>query len=173
VASTNDTEFLTDTTGNVRWLCFEIDGINFNYKKEVDICALWAQAYSLYLEGFEYQLSNREVIENEIINSNYMKLPPEAEILNRYFTPGTKENHDYFLNASDLLNMIGALFNIKYASAVSIGKSLSYLGFVRESQYRNSKKSYSVKGYFVKLDEDEKFSETIESHLKSRLIKKS
>lgn len=174
VASTNDTEFLTDTTGNVRWLCFEIEGINFDYMTKININDVWSQAYALYQAGFDYQLTNQEVIENETINSNYMKLPAEAEIINRYFIPGTKENYDYFLNASDFLTMLAALFNVKNANNVSIGKSLAYLGFLRQTHYReNLFKSYSVYGYYVKLDRGESFFETIDLHLKSRLDKKS
>jgi predicted P-loop ATPase len=37
IGSTNIAKFLTDPTGNVRWIPFEISGINWNYSKEVDI----------------------------------------------------------------------------------------------------------------------------------------
>lgn len=33
--STNRAEFLNDETGSVRWLCFEIDNINFDYKNDI------------------------------------------------------------------------------------------------------------------------------------------
>ena len=41
----NMTEFLSDPTGNVRWIHFEINRIEWNYSKEVDIDTVWAQAY--------------------------------------------------------------------------------------------------------------------------------
>ena len=37
IGSTNNSEFLTDLTGSVRWLCFEVENINFDYKKKIDI----------------------------------------------------------------------------------------------------------------------------------------
>lgn len=39
--STNNNVFLTDETGSVRWLCFEIDSIDFAYIKNVDIDQVW------------------------------------------------------------------------------------------------------------------------------------
>ena len=37
IGSTNNDEFLTDETGSVRWLCFEIEGtLNFDYKIIID-----------------------------------------------------------------------------------------------------------------------------------------
>jgi len=45
--STNAVEFLNDHTGSVRWLCFEIKGINFEYSKGIDINKEWAEAYFL------------------------------------------------------------------------------------------------------------------------------
>ena len=48
VGSTNQSTFLSDETGNVRWLCFELLGqIDFNYSKEVDINRVWTQAFHL------------------------------------------------------------------------------------------------------------------------------
>ena len=172
VASTNDTEFLTDTTGNVRWLCFEINGIDFKYSTEIQVNDIWSQAYSLYKLKYDYQLSNQEVIENDVINHNFMKLPPEIEIINRYFVPASKEDHDYFLNASDFVTLLSNLFNIRSASTVTLGRSLSYLQFKKDSQY-NPKRVQSIKGYFVKLDEDEQFTENIKNHLNLRLCKKT
>lgn len=37
VGSTNKTEFLSDETGSVRWIVFEVYNIDFNYCKEIDM----------------------------------------------------------------------------------------------------------------------------------------
>ncbi len=49
--STNKDEFLNDETGSVRWLCFEILKINWDYKKDLNIDLIWAQALSLFNAG--------------------------------------------------------------------------------------------------------------------------
>ncbi len=67
IGSTNNSQFLSDETGNVRWLCFSVKNINFDYnntktgKKEVTIDDVWSQAYSLYLEGFDCEVSLEEI----------------------------------------------------------------------------------------------------------------
>jgi len=51
-------EFLTDSTGSVRWLCFKIHSINHDYNnyitgvQEVNIDDGWSQAYALYRAGY-------------------------------------------------------------------------------------------------------------------------
>ena len=44
IGSTNMDEFLNDETGSVRWLCFRINSINWDYRAQVDINRVWAQA---------------------------------------------------------------------------------------------------------------------------------
>jgi predicted P-loop ATPase len=48
IGSTNNIQFLSDDTGSVRWLCFEIESINWKYNDEIDIDLVYAQAYHLY-----------------------------------------------------------------------------------------------------------------------------
>jgi predicted P-loop ATPase len=44
IGSTNEQSFLTDTTGSVRWLCFEINSIEFTYES-IGIDNIWSQPY--------------------------------------------------------------------------------------------------------------------------------
>lgn len=53
--STNSTNFLRDEAGERRIVCFQVDSFDFNIENEVDIEALWAEAYQLYLDGYDYQ----------------------------------------------------------------------------------------------------------------------
>ena len=69
VASTNRTEFLNDETGSVRWVCFWVTRINWDYKKDIDINKIWSQAYHLFKEtNFNYQLTPSEIDKNEEAN---------------------------------------------------------------------------------------------------------
>lgn len=45
LGSTNRSDFLTDSTGNVHWLVFKVLSIYFAYSKEIDMDKGWAQAY--------------------------------------------------------------------------------------------------------------------------------
>src|SRR5690606_11930413 len=78
LASTNVMEFLTDETGNVRWVPFVVNSINHDfggkngYAANVDINKVWAQAYSLLKSGFDHQLTPLEITQQEIYNKQFM-----------------------------------------------------------------------------------------------------
>ena len=146
IGSTNQLEFLTDETGSVRWLCFIIDSIDFNYKTEINIDNIWKQAYQLYLSGFYYELTKEEAKENELSNKSFQKVTPEMEFIQEHFSSGTKEDHDMFVTASNI-QQFGRERNLKLYSGI-IGKALKVLDFQRESKFNGK---YQVKGYYIKL----------------------
>lgn len=145
--STNNGEFLTDYTGSVRWLCFEIDEIDWSYNSEIEIDMIWSQAYFLWKSNFKYELSQDEIKENEIANKRFHVTTPEMEIIQKYIEPGVKGD-DEFMTASEVQEYISHFYtsNIKITH-IGIGMALRKLGFVQEQQYR---KPYQVKGYFIK-----------------------
>ena len=148
IGSTNNDEFLTDETGSVRWLCFELVGtINFAYKIDVDINNLWKQAFKLYKNGFAYQLTQNEIKANEEANSKYFIETLELQMIRKYFKPATRETGSFY-DASDILNyIVGRHSHIK-TNIRTIGKSMKALGFRKQTKY-DSEKGYSEQGYFV------------------------
>jgi len=151
IGSTDRWEFLTDENGSVRWLCFEIDSINWDYMHQVDIDKVWAQAYHLLTKtGYEYDLTSEEINENDWINKRYQVSSPERDLLMKYFQL-SDEDHGEFKTATDMLEYISARTMINL-SAVKMGKELRFLGFERKSK-RISETS-SVYGYYVNILKD-------------------
>lgn len=70
------TEFLSDPTGNVRWIPFEVTSIDWQYAKEVNINDAWRQAYALYQSDFACDVTAEEVRENE----NENQQPPSEKV---------------------------------------------------------------------------------------------
>lgn len=151
VGSTNKTEFLTDETGSVRWLCFELTGkLNWNYKQEIDINKVWKQAYTLYREGFRYELTPDEVRENDQINRSYQVQTTEMDLIQKHYLPGTKEDHQVFHTATDILsNLSDKCSGSVRLNTNNIGKALKFLGFTQSSE--RMKSPYPVKGYYLKF----------------------
>ncbi|MCC5939252.1 MAG: virulence protein E [Lunatimonas sp.] len=152
--STNKAEFLTDVTGSVRWLCFTVKEIDWNYKTDIRIDRVWAQAYHLFLSGFAYEMTAKEIEENELINNQYKTISPEVELVQKFFSPGTKENHDQFLTATEIchhlvLNLSG---NLKI-SPVEIGKALKLLGHTQCQKRRSEHQTFPEKGYYIKRNQ--------------------
>ena len=149
IGSTNSDEFLTDETGSVRWLCFELEGdIDFRYKKEMNINDIWKPAYSLYKNGFEYELTTEEIKEMEILNNSYYVQSAEYQLINKFFEPSSKEEGE-FMDATDILKFLSGELNGTRLNINAIGKSMKKLHFTKTSKYINEK-GYSSKGYFVK-----------------------
>ena len=150
VGSTNRIEFLTDETGNSRWVCFLIDEIDWDYSKDMDINKVWAQAYYLFKKGdFNYQLTNIEIIENDKANIDFLVRTPELELVQKYYSPGTSSVGCEFMTATEITNKLTRLTlgSVKL-SVNNVGKALIMLGYVKESR-RLERFDFPVKGYWV------------------------
>ncbi len=146
--STDRNEFLNDEAGSVRWLCFQLEKIIWDYSKKIDVNNLWRQAYTLYLSGFKFDLTADEIRENENVNKMFRITTPELELIAKTFDSGTKEQYDVFYTATEVLNdLIQKYPNFKL-NHVSIGKAMKTLGFAQE-QKRKSENDYPVKGYYL------------------------
>jgi predicted P-loop ATPase len=151
IGSTNNDEFLTDETGSVRWLCFEIEGtLNFDYKIDFNIDDIWRQAYALYKEGFEYQLTPSEIKENEISNNKHLVASQELHLITEYFElPKENENSENY-TSTQILNHIQQKMLYAKLNLYKIGKVMTSLGYEKATKYR-SDKGQSIWGYKVKV----------------------
>lgn len=157
IGSTNMTEFLSDPTGNVRWIPFEISGIDWNYPKEVDIDKVWAQAYGLYKSGFNGDVTADEIKENEEENRQFTVVSVEMELLLKHYTLGTKESHDLFRTTGEIeMALKKETENVIKISNHQLGKALRMLGFIRDNRYSKGKE-YPIKAYYLNFrNENEK-----------------
>lgn len=148
VGSTNKTTFLNDETGSVRWLCFELESIDWNYNKDINIDLVWAQAYDLYNSDFEFELTSKEIEENEKENKKYQVHTFELDFIKQYYLPGTKEDNDCFYTSTDFLKVINEKLGMSFKTSVqNIGKALKMLDFEQSSKFNGQ---YTIKGYFIK-----------------------
>lgn len=154
IGSTNLTEFLNDPTGNVRWIPFEITGIDWNYSKVIHIDQVWAQAYALYKSGFACDVTAQEVKENEEENRQFTVVSQEMELLMKYYTPGTKENHDLFRTTGEIeIGLKETTNGMVKVSNNQLGKALRMLGFQRDNRYQKGKE-YPIKAYYLKYRDE-------------------
>lgn len=151
IGSTNNVEFLSDETGSVRWLCFELtEKINFDYKKHIDINRVWAQAYYLFKSGFKYELTPQEIQENEIANNKHRIITTEQELINASFEPSNKDdNTSEFKTSAQIQLQLNEKYPTIRLNSVTIGKALKILKFKKDS-HRPEKYLSSIGGYWVK-----------------------
>jgi len=127
--STNNPQFLTDETGNVRWLVFEISGINHDnggpngYEANVDLEQVYAQAYALLQSpAFHCQLTKEEIEVSERINSAHAITTPEYELILKHYDKSETE----FRTAADIATYLGTVSGQRVTS-VMVGKALTRL----------------------------------------------
>lgn len=124
MGSINNLEFLTDHTGNRRFLCFEVLGINNQHNLDLD--HVYAQAVNLYYDGFQYWMDSSDIQRIELHNKNFQYVPLEQEILEKHFTPSEgNETPDFELETEDLIEQLYA--KSKLASRLSANKLGSVL----------------------------------------------
>lgn len=148
--STNKDEFLTDETGSVRWLCFNVLDIDFSYKSEIDINLVWSQAYQLYKSDFKMEMTSAEIQENEKANRHYKTLSAEAELLHKYYAPATADSYEKFLTATEITSNLITLTESKLRiNPVEVGKALKMLGFTQGQRRGHGTQQFPVKGYYL------------------------
>jgi predicted P-loop ATPase len=155
VGSTNEVEFLTDVTGTVRWLCFELIDINKKYSKEISITQIWAQAYALYKKGDEFNITASEIEENETVNVQHQISTMEVELIQKYLVPQKMDGNNKpigegeFMTSSDIVLHLSKIEgNAVRINNVGVGKALTFLGFDRYDK-RSEEKRIPQKGYYI------------------------
>jgi len=131
MGSVNSSQFLTDTTGNRRFLCFEVTAIN--YKHGIDMNKVYVQAYALYRSGFRFYFNAEEIAVISRNNEAFRLQSAEEELLLTWFKPVAVEKCSTFLTTSQILSELNqsAKVNLKSTATVNIGKALRKHGFNR------------------------------------------
>lgn len=77
--------FLSDPTGNRRFLTVELREFNQDYDKHIDPNQLWAQAIALYRQGVSWRLTEEEKVMRDRINKVNTKREPILDWVLKYF----------------------------------------------------------------------------------------
>ena len=102
----NNPRFLTDLTGNRRWLPFLINSIESPYEHPFNYTGLYSQAYALWRNGFAYWLSHDENAELEIHNREFEDHSMEEELIQTYFRKPNENEVGEFYTATRIIETI-------------------------------------------------------------------
>lgn len=137
--TTNEEDILTDTTGNVRFLIFEVLDINHDnggakgYKGNIDINNVYAQAFYYLVMGqkSDYELTREELTVMDKINKRFLTATPEMDLVLKYFTPctETEAKREYMTN-SEIAAFLQKESNMKIGTK-HLGQALKFHGFKR------------------------------------------
>ena len=132
--SVNTAQFLNDTTGSRRFLCFEVEHIEYTHN--IDINLAYAQAKQLYKEDFRYWFNQEEIKEINANNEQYQIRSPEEELLLTWFDLADRDTANAFLNTSQIGAKLAdkAKLNITDGTVMKLGKALKKHGYLRLSK---------------------------------------
>lgn len=154
--SINEDEFLTDQTGNRRWLPFAIHDIDLT--EDFDIGLLYAQALAMYKDGFNIYFDRNEIAELEQHNEKYRRVTMEEEmLLTNYRVPTKLEletNSFKCLTTTDITNKMASSdtykkINVNDTMLKRMGRSLIKLGF-QSINRRLPGRNYPVRVWLVR-----------------------
>lgn len=140
IGSTNIFDFLNDSTGSVRWICFELKGLfDFNYTK-INIDNIWSQAYFLSKDpSYNSNITREDQVINEERNKQFTVQNPEEVLIQRLFEEGEAKEH--FLTSTDVTEILKRNSTF-YFHPVPVGKALRKLDF-------KAIKKNGVNGYYI------------------------
>ena len=126
----NNAQFLSDPTGNRRWLPFEIERIESPREHPFDYEGIYAQAYALYQQGFQYWFSREDVLRLSEHNRQFETPRLEYELANLYFCQPSGARPGVFMSVARAMQIVSANISQKL-SPVYLGRAMGELGFRR------------------------------------------
>ena len=137
----NNVQFLSDSTGNRRWLPFEVENIESPRSSPFNYEGIYSQAYALYRQGFQYWFSPDEIRRLARHNEAFETASLEKELIDQYFRRPEGQEPGEFLPVSMALQIVGANITQKL-STVLLGRAFVEMGFEKRCVRH-------VRGYIV------------------------
>ena len=153
-ASSNRREFLTDITGNRRWLPFEVESIQNPFFTTLPYDLMYAQAYALMQDpSFSYWFDLDEIAQMEEHNEAFRAQDSEEQLMPILFDIPA-EGRGEFMTTAQISERLVSFGNIKKPMSVSrLGMLLGKAGY--KAVTRGTRTS-RIRGWIVyQRDSDE------------------
>lgn len=141
--SVNKGEFLTDTTGNRRFLCFDVENIDHLTKFDMD--KVFAQAYYLHQNKFKFWFTSDEIVMVNQQNEKFRTITLEEEWLMDNYEPCELGEEHALKSTMELVTLMAETQKVinPQASAKTLGMALKARGF--KSVKRSQRKVYLLR----------------------------
>ena len=137
----NNTQFLSDPTGNRRWLPFEVESIVSPRDHPFHYEGIYSQALALYKSGFQYWFTKEEIQELNRHNKQFETPHLERELVSLYFRVPKEDENGMFMTSARAIQIIGTGISQKL-NPTRVGLSFNELGFQRV-------RYHGIRGYLV------------------------
>ena len=137
----NNPHFLSDPTGNRRWLVVEVLDIDNPHTKPFNYTGIYSQALALWRGGYRYWFNQQEIDELNRRNEAFEVPNLEEELLLTYFRPSFAGSQAVFMQVANILERINGSIR-QPLSSTRLGLLMRKLGF--EARKVNGKRGYLV-----------------------------
>lgn len=137
----NNPHFLSDPTGNRRWLVVEVLDIDNPHTKPFNYTGIYSQALALWRGGYRYWFNQQEIDELNRRNEAFEVPNLEEELLLTYFRPSFPGSQAVFMQVANILERINGSIR-QPLSSTRLGLLMRKLGF--EARKVNGKRGYLV-----------------------------
>ena len=146
-ASTNNREFLTDITGNRRWLPFEVESIQNPFHAIIPYEQLYAQAVYLIEQGwYMYWFDLEEIEELEKHNEEFRAMENEEQLIPILFDIPA-EGKGEFMTTAEISDKLVSYGGIKKPMSIrQLGMLLAKRGLQKKQVYLSGS---NVRGWIV------------------------
>lgn len=140
LGSLNKTKFLTDESGNRRYLVFVVSKFlnkgNHNYNMDL----VYAQAFALWQKGERYWLNADEIEELNEYNKRFIIGSMEEELIINYLRPANESDEESKIKKLQTFNIVELLINKTNMDVdpKKVSKALYRLGYQKKSIRINS-----------------------------------
>ena len=133
-ATGNQVNFLIDNE-NRRWLVHEVAHVDDVWHTPIPYAGIYAQAWHLLRNGFDYRFNDREIRELNERNRSFEAPSPEREYILMHYRKPTGLEKGIYLTASQVVSRAGVALHL---SALRVGHVFKELGF-ESSRTRNGR----------------------------------
>ena len=137
----NSTQFLSDPTGNRRWLPFEVESIVSPRDHPFHYEGIYAQALALFKNGFQHWFTKEEIQELNHHNRQFETPHLERELVSLYFRVPMESENSMFMTSARAIQIIGTGISQKL-NPTRVGLAFNELGFQRV-------RYHGIRGYLV------------------------
>ena len=130
-ATGNNLTFLTDQTGNRRWLPFHVMGIDNPRTAHIPFEGMYAQALALIRGGERYWLEDSDIRKLNEHNRNFMAPDPATELIVTYFMHPRSEAETKYMTATKIAARFAPAVKL---SSTKVGLAMAELGFEQHRQ---------------------------------------
>jgi hypothetical protein len=130
--TTNETQILSDPTGNRRVIPVHILDIDHDLYNQCDKVGLWRELFAMYQMGAEYTILKEDIIELNASTEMFKLSTPEEDLIQKKLFPGSTSSYGEWMSLTDIQQFLMMDTKFNYLNTNRIGQILTQLGFVKE-----------------------------------------